>query len=550
MLAHSVHHFVEGADHNLLKARVDLVGVPHQPFLVLDPLEVADGDAAGVGENVREHDNAAAREDFIGVRRGGAVGGFGDDTSFDGLGVVKGYYIFQRRWNKDVALHGEQLVVGDARGAGHTYNGSGTLFVANGFDGINAAGIGDATAGIAESDDFCFLLGEEAGGGGAGVTESLNRDGSAAQRNLLQLAGFFNYVEQAARGGFAATLRAADGDRLTGDDAVRRMADGHGVGVHDPSHRLRVGINVRGGNVLRRTDDGQYFAGIAARHAFKLALGHALGVANHAALGSAKRNADGGGLPGHPSRERLYFIQRDIGMEANAAFAGPARHVVLHTVAGEDFHLAVVHLRGQGNFQHALGSAQNLPQAKIELQEFGSHVKLNLRDAKRVQILAGSDAGHHGRHAYLSCRGCGLCDRGHWRRSFRLLDLSKQLCSSLGPGSVHRNSGYPFAASFFELTAYASRQAVEQKCTSSPPSRNGMERVSSTCIPHTGSRTNRRAAVGVSIEASAACGPGAVSFRSMPPTMRRKSRKLQERTSSQNRNLTMRARKFILMIVS
>src|SRR5436309_11745115 len=78
------------------------------------------------------------------------------------------------------------------------------------------------------------------------------------------------------------------------------------------------------------------------------------------------------------------------------------------------------------------------------------------------------------------------------------------------------NSGYPFAASFFELTAYASRQAVEQKCTSSPPSRNGMERVSSTCIPHTGSRTNRRAAVGVSIEASAACGPGAVSFRSMP----------------------------------
>src|SRR5437899_7128166 len=30
--------------------------------------------------------------------------------------------------------------------------------------------------------------------------------------------------------------------------------------------------------------------------------------------------------------------------------------------------------------------------------------------------------------------------------------------------------------------------------SSSPPSRNGMESVSSTCMPHTGSRTSRRAA--------------------------------------------------------
>src|SRR6266478_3225023 len=237
-------------------------------------------------------------------------------------------------------------------------------------------------------------------------------------------------------------------------------------------------------------------------------------------------------------------------MKPDAALARPARHVVLHAVAGKHLHLAVVHLGGQGNFQHALRSAQNLPQAEIELQEFGGHVELNLRDAKRIQVLARGDAGHHGRCAYLSCRGCGLCDRGHWRRSFRLLDLSKQLCSSLGPGSVHRNSGYPFAASFFELTAYASRQAAEQKCTSPPPSRNGMERVSSTCIPHTGSRTNRRDADGIPTESSAPCGPATASFLSMLPTKRRKSRNPQERMSSQNRNLTIRARRFILMIVS
>ncbi len=209
------------------------------------------------------------------------------------------------------------------------------------------------------------------------------------------------------------------------------MSDSHRVSVHDPGHGLRVGVDIRGGNILGRSDDGQDLAGITPRHAFKLALGHALGVADHATLGPAKRNVHGGGLPGHPHRQRLHFIQSDVGMEADAAFAGTARHVVLHAVAGEHLYLAVVHLRRQGNFQHALGRAQNLAQTGIELQKFGRHVKLNLRDAKRIQVLAGSDAGHHGWCAYLSCRGCGLCDRGHWRRSFRLLDLSEKLCFHL-----------------------------------------------------------------------------------------------------------------------
>src|SRR5215470_6791961 len=47
VLAHGIQHFVESADHDLLQARVDFVRVPHQTFLVLHPLEVADGDAAG-----------------------------------------------------------------------------------------------------------------------------------------------------------------------------------------------------------------------------------------------------------------------------------------------------------------------------------------------------------------------------------------------------------------------------------------------------------------------------------------------------------------------
>src|SRR5207253_4848576 len=101
----------------------------------------------------------------------------------------------------------------------------------------------------------------------------------------------------------------------------------------------------------------------------------------------------------------------------------------------------------------------------IKLQEFGCHVELNLRDAKRVQVFARGNAGHHGRCAYLSCRGCGLCDRGHRRQVLSSNRFVYEILFSLGPGSksLEMNSVYPFAANFLAFTAYRSRQAGEQK---------------------------------------------------------------------------------------
>jgi hypothetical protein len=44
-----------------------------------------------------------------------------------------------------------------------------------------------------------------------------------------------------------------------------------------------------------------------------------------------------------------------------------------------------------GNFQHALGRAQNLPQPLIELQIFRRDIELDLRDAVRIQVFARCD---------------------------------------------------------------------------------------------------------------------------------------------------------------
>ena len=76
---------------------IDFALLPDGALQVLHPFEVADGDAAGVGQHVRQHEDTFARQDFVGVRRGGAVGGFGDDLGLDLVGVVQRDDVFQRR---------------------------------------------------------------------------------------------------------------------------------------------------------------------------------------------------------------------------------------------------------------------------------------------------------------------------------------------------------------------------------------------------------------------------------------------------------------------
>src|ERR1700733_4174174 len=104
-------------------------------------------------------------------------------------------------------------------------------------------------------------------------------------------------------------------------------------------------------------------------------------------------------------------------MKTNATLARPARNVVLHSEAGEHLYLPVVHLGGNGNFQDALGRPQNLPQARIQLQTLRRHIKLDLRYAERIQILARSYARNHRGNTGLGDRGHGLsvlsCTRRH-----------------------------------------------------------------------------------------------------------------------------------------
>ena len=58
----------------------DLVPPPEQPAEVLHPLEVRDGDAARVGQDVGQHENAAFGKDLVRLQAGRTVGTFGSCT--------------------------------------------------------------------------------------------------------------------------------------------------------------------------------------------------------------------------------------------------------------------------------------------------------------------------------------------------------------------------------------------------------------------------------------------------------------------------------------
>lgn len=55
---------------------------------VLEPLEVADGDTAGVAEYVGQELHSLGQEDFLCSLSGGSVGGLNDQLAVELVGVV------------------------------------------------------------------------------------------------------------------------------------------------------------------------------------------------------------------------------------------------------------------------------------------------------------------------------------------------------------------------------------------------------------------------------------------------------------------------------
>ena len=267
---------------------------------------------------------------------------------------------------------------------------------------VEAGRVVDAAGRVGHGDDGRALLADQPGRDRAGVAEALDRDARLGQVHAEVAGRLDDGVDAAAGRRLVAALGAAEADRLAGDDARDRVAGVHRVGVHHPGHDLGVGVDVRRRDVLLGPDQDLDLGEEAPGQALELLLAELLGIDDHAALAAAVRDADDRALPGHPHREGLDLVERDVLVVADAALGRAAAEVVLDAIAGEDLDGAVVHVDREMDGELAARLAQDEAHAGIQAEALGREVELSLRDFPRVDPR--SDVlGCHGR-CVLTCR--------------------------------------------------------------------------------------------------------------------------------------------------
>ena len=240
---------------------------------------------------------------------------------------------------------------------------------------------------VRDGDDLRARLGREPRERAADVAEPLHRDLEALE--LARRAGAASRRRQNMTPRPVASLaadRAADRERLAGDDAEHRVALVHRERVEDPRHHLRARADVGRRDVALRADLVDDLGRVAARHALELLGRELLRVADDAALGAAEREVHQRALPRHPHRQRLELVERDRGVVADAALRRAARDVVRDAPAGEDAHAAVVHRHRDRDLDRLLARAEDRDEVVVDAERVGHVLQLllgHLQGARR-----------------------------------------------------------------------------------------------------------------------------------------------------------------------
>jgi hypothetical protein len=236
---------------------------------------------------------------------------------------------------------------------------------------VESARVVSAAGPVADGADACSRIGEQSRGGRANLAESLDGHGRAGERNTEVRECRVGREEHAATGGVAAAERAAERDRLAGDNRWYRTLRVHRVRVEDPGHNLLVRADIRRGNVGVGAKDSDQAGRVPPRDAFQFAHRQRARIAEHAALGAAERKIDDGALPRHSRRERPHFVGRDAEVIANAAFSGATQRAVYHAIAGEHVDASVVHFDRNCDRHFAFRLAKDTVDAGVEIEGNG-----------------------------------------------------------------------------------------------------------------------------------------------------------------------------------
>ena len=258
--------------HDAVHLGVDLFFAPEEARHILDPFKVADGHAAGVTDNVRNHDDTAFGKDIIRFRIGRAVRPFQHQLTGQFFCALARDLAFQRGGDQNVHLGGPEGIFVDFTGARETGNLL-LLSLPCGQGGhINAPFVIQGGGVVLNHHDPRAYFGEQTSGFATDVTKTLQRHFRAFNFNSGTAGDFTAGNKDAATGRFFTSQRTAEVNRLAGHHAGNRGAMVHGIGIHHPRHYFTVGADVRGRNIFLRPDNQTDFAGIAAGQTLQLAF--------------------------------------------------------------------------------------------------------------------------------------------------------------------------------------------------------------------------------------------------------------------------------------
>jgi len=228
-----------------------------------------------------------------------------------------------------------------------------------------------ATRNVAHRNDLGAVLGhQQPGEVTPDVAESLNHHPAAGERNTEIASVFFHDVHHSPTRRFLAPERASEGDGLAGHDG-RRVAMPARVFVEQPSHHLGVGVHVGCGDVTVGTEHDGDPLGETSREPLQLEPAQLPGVDRHAAFGAAEGNVEQGRLPRHDRGETQDLVLVGVRVVADAAFARPARSVVLNAVSGEHLDAPVVHPHGDLDRHLAERLQQDAAHVRVQIDQIG-----------------------------------------------------------------------------------------------------------------------------------------------------------------------------------
>ena len=190
---------VEGLDHDDPQLVVDHRLGPVVAVEVLDPFEVADRHAAGVAQDVGDHEDAVAGQDLVGLRGGRAVGRLGNEPGLDPAGVPLGDLVLEGGRDQDVAVDLQDLGVGDVRGAREPLDRPVLLLPAHDPGDVEALGIVDPAGRVGDRDDGRPFLADEPRRDRARVAEPLDGHAGRLEVHADMGGGLDDRVDAAAR---------------------------------------------------------------------------------------------------------------------------------------------------------------------------------------------------------------------------------------------------------------------------------------------------------------------------------------------------------------